>query len=159
MQRGGKGIKVIVSGRLGGAEIARSYSDKDGKIPLHTLRADIDYGIAEARTQYGNIGVKVWIYRGEILPGTAPLPPQRERPALPAARPAAGGAPADAPAKKGWKRVARTEAAPADARADAPADEAVAAAPLTDTVGETPVVETPAVPAADSATEGPETSA
>lgn len=65
---GAKGIKVLVSGRLGGAEMARRETEKTGKIPLHTLRADIDYGFAEAPTTYGNIGVKVWIYRGEILP-------------------------------------------------------------------------------------------
>ncbi|HUV05431.1 MAG TPA: 30S ribosomal protein S3 [Armatimonadota bacterium] len=69
MRMGAKGIKVTISGRLGGAEIARTESGKQGKIPLHTLRADIDYGFAEARTTYGNIGVKVWIYRGDILPG------------------------------------------------------------------------------------------
>jgi small subunit ribosomal protein S3 len=119
MQRGGKGIKVIVGGRLGGAEIARSYSDKDGKIPLHTLRADIDFGSTEARTQYGNIGVKVWIYRGEILPGAAH--PQIARPAAvprPVPQPSTtqtGGVPVPAPVAgekkpKGWRRVARTEA-------------------------------------------------
>ncbi len=114
MQRGGKGIKVIVGGRLGGAEIARNYSDKDGKIPLHTLRADIDYGSIEARTQYGNIGVKVWIYRGEVLPGTAPqlAPVQRQ----PAPRPVVAPtpvAPIDATDKKakGWRRVARDSSA------------------------------------------------
>jgi len=63
-----KGIKVMVGGRLGGAEIARSEAARDGSIPLHTLRADIDYGTAEAHTTYGLIGVKVWIYKGEILP-------------------------------------------------------------------------------------------
>lgn len=63
-----RGIKVIVSGRLGGAEIARSEQEKLGKVPLHTLRADIDYGFAQAYTTYGVIGVKVWIYRGEVLP-------------------------------------------------------------------------------------------
>lgn len=63
-----KGIKVIVGGRLGGAEIARSEKEVEGKVPLHTLRADIDYGLAEARTTFGVIGVKVWIYRGDILP-------------------------------------------------------------------------------------------
>ena len=69
MRMGAKGIKVTVSGRLGGAEMARTESDKQGKIPLHTLRADIDYGFAEAATTYGHIGVKTWIYRGDILPG------------------------------------------------------------------------------------------
>ena len=68
MKSGAKGIKVMVSGRLGGAEIARSESYREGRIPLHTLRADIDYGTAEAHTTYGRIGIKVWIYKGEVLP-------------------------------------------------------------------------------------------
>jgi small subunit ribosomal protein S3 len=67
MQAGAKGIKVLVSGRLGGAEIARREKVMDGRVPLHTLRADIDYGLAEAATSMGRIGVKVWIYRGDIL--------------------------------------------------------------------------------------------
>ncbi|MCD8391239.1 MAG: 30S ribosomal protein S3 [Firmicutes bacterium] len=67
MHRGVKGIKATVSGRLGGAEIARSESYHEGTIPLQTLRADIDYGFAEAKTTYGILGVKVWIYKGEIL--------------------------------------------------------------------------------------------
>ena len=70
MRMGAKGIKVQVGGRLGGAEIARSEGYREGSIPLHTLRADIDYGTAEAHTTYGRIGVKVWIYKGEILPTT-----------------------------------------------------------------------------------------
>ena len=69
MRMGAKGIKIGMAGRLSGAEMARRESDKQGKIPLHTLRADIDYGFTEAATTYGNIGVKVWIYRGDILPG------------------------------------------------------------------------------------------
>ncbi|OWA32908.1 30S ribosomal protein S3 [Saccharibacillus sp. O16] len=68
MRAGAKGIKTAVSGRLGGAEIARSEGYSEGTVPLHTLRADIDYGTAEAHTTYGRIGVKVWIYRGEVLP-------------------------------------------------------------------------------------------
>jgi len=68
---GAQGIKVSVSGRLGGAEIARTEWNPEGSIPLHTLRADIDYGFAEANTTFGKIGVKVWIYHGEILPETA----------------------------------------------------------------------------------------
>ncbi len=68
MRSGGKGIKTLVSGRLGGAEIARSEGYSEGTVPLHTLRADIDYGTAEAHTTYGRLGVKVWIYRGEVLP-------------------------------------------------------------------------------------------
>jgi len=66
---GALGIKIKVSGRLGGADIARSITMKDGRIPLQTLRADIDYGLVEARTKYGNIGVKVWVFRGEQMPG------------------------------------------------------------------------------------------
>ncbi len=68
MRANAKGIKVIVGGRLGGAEIARSEKEVEGKVPLHTLRADIDYGLAEAHTTFGVIGIKVWIYRGDILP-------------------------------------------------------------------------------------------
>ena len=65
---GAKGIKTLVSGRLNGAEMARSEGYSEGNIPLHTIRADIDYGFAEALTTYGKLGVKVWIYKGEILP-------------------------------------------------------------------------------------------
>jgi small subunit ribosomal protein S3 len=68
MRAGAKGIKVATSGRLGGADIARSEGYSEGTVPLHTLRADIDYGTAEAKTTYGQLGVKVWIYRGEVLP-------------------------------------------------------------------------------------------
>lgn len=68
MKLGAKGIKTAVSGRLGGAEIARSEHYHEGTIPLQTLRADIDYGFAEADTTYGKLGVKVWIYKGEVLP-------------------------------------------------------------------------------------------
>ncbi|MCX7572306.1 30S ribosomal protein S3 [Tumebacillus sp. DT12] len=68
MRAGAKGIKVQVSGRLGGAEIARTEGYSEGTVPLHTLRADIDYATFEAHTTYGRIGVKVWIYRGEVLP-------------------------------------------------------------------------------------------
>lgn len=76
MKMGVKGIKTQVSGRLGGAEIARTEHYHEGTIPLQTLRADIDYGFAEARTTYGRIGVKTWIYRGEVL--GAPAKPKRE---------------------------------------------------------------------------------
>jgi small subunit ribosomal protein S3 len=67
MRFGAKGIKTMCSGRLGGAEIARSEQYHEGTIPLQTLRADIDYGFAEANTTYGIIGVKVWIYNGEVI--------------------------------------------------------------------------------------------
>lgn len=68
MLRGAKGVKIRCSGRLGGAEIARRETVREGSVPLHTLRADIDYGFAEALTAMGLIGIKVWIYKGEILP-------------------------------------------------------------------------------------------
>jgi small subunit ribosomal protein S3 len=67
MRLGAKGIKICVSGRLGGAEIARSEWYREGRVPLHTLRADIDYGLGEAFTTYGVIGVKVWIFKGEVI--------------------------------------------------------------------------------------------
>ena len=76
MKLGAKGIKTQVSGRLGGADIARTEQYHEGTIPLQTLRADIDYGFAEAHTTYGRVGVKVWIYRGEVLAGAAK--PRRE---------------------------------------------------------------------------------
>ena len=69
MKNGAKGIKAAVAGRLGGADIARTESYHEGTIPLQTLRADIDYGFAEAMTTYGKLGVKVWLYKGEVLPG------------------------------------------------------------------------------------------
>ena len=68
MKAGSKGIKTCCSGRLGGADMARIESYSEGTIPLQTLRADIDYGFAEANTTYGKVGVKVWIYKGEVLP-------------------------------------------------------------------------------------------
>ena len=89
MKLGVKGIKTTASGRLGGAEIARSEHYHEGSIPLQTLRADIDYGFAEAHTTYGKLGIKVWIYKGEVLPDSkrgdarpepaAPAPERRER--------------------------------------------------------------------------------
>jgi len=78
MRFGAKGIRIRVAGRLGGAEMARVETEKQGKIPLHTLRADIDYGFTEARTTYGHIGIKVWIYKGDILPGSVRVEPTEE---------------------------------------------------------------------------------
>ena len=72
MRMGAKGIKTSVSGRLGGADIARTEHYHEGTIPLQTLRADIDYGFAEANTTFGKVGVKVWIYKGEVLKGAKP---------------------------------------------------------------------------------------
>jgi small subunit ribosomal protein S3 len=87
MRMNGRGIKIQVSGRLGGSEIARREGDKVGKVPLHTIRADIDYGTATAHTVYGSVGCKVWIYKGEVLPERRmraldqdlPAPRRRER--------------------------------------------------------------------------------
>jgi small subunit ribosomal protein S3 len=99
VQAGAKGIRINVAGRLGGAEMARREWERKGRVPLHTLRADIDFGTAIARTTYGTIGVKVWIYRGDVLPGqmrqvdavpSGERPPERRRSRPP--RAAAGGA-------------------------------------------------------------------
>ena len=79
MKLGAKGIKTRVSGRLGGAEIARAESYHEGTIPLQTIRADIDYGTAEAHTTYGRLGVKVWIYRGEVLKGEVAASDNKDR--------------------------------------------------------------------------------
>jgi len=69
MKMGAKGIKISISGRLGGAEIARTEWSKEGRVPLHTLRANIDYATSRASTTYGILGIKVWIFKGEIIPG------------------------------------------------------------------------------------------
>jgi len=106
MSRGAKGIKVTVAGRLGGSEMSRRESEKQGRIPLHTLRADIDFGIAEAHTTFGRIGVKVWIYKGDIMPE----PRQREM-----QRTTEGAAEQEMPA-----RVERAEAPQAQAEVAAP---------------------------------------
>ncbi len=102
MRSGALGVKVRVSGRLNGSEIARTEWYREGRIPLHTFRADIDYGLSEAHTTYGVIGVKVWIFKGEVFDktaldaGAAAAPAEGEAPAAPAAAPAAP--PAEAPA-------------------------------------------------------------
>lgn len=89
MQRGGRGIKIICSGRLAGAEMSRTESEREGRVPLHTLRADIDYGFAEAHTTLGRIGVKVWLYKGDVLPerrgegGSLDAPPAEPAPTPP----------------------------------------------------------------------------
>ncbi|WP_116474993.1 30S ribosomal protein S3 [Zobellella maritima] len=83
MRIGAKGIKVEVSGRLGGAEIARTEWYREGRVPLHTLRADIDYATSEASTTYGIIGVKVWIFKGEVLGGLQAVAQEPQAPAKP----------------------------------------------------------------------------
>jgi len=112
MRMGAKGMRVRVAGRLGGAEMARVDGEKSGKIPLHTLRADIDYGFTEAKTTYGHIGVKVWIYKGEILPGAKREEPIEEqmarRPRRPRGersdRPDRGGGRGERPGRAGGGR-------------------------------------------------------
>jgi small subunit ribosomal protein S3 len=75
MRRGAKGVKIKLSGRLGGAEMSRTVTEMDGRVPLHTIRADVDYGVVHAHTTYGRIGVKVWIYRGDVMPERKPVEP------------------------------------------------------------------------------------
>jgi small subunit ribosomal protein S3 len=125
-----KGIRVQCGGRLGGAEMSRSEHYREGRVPLHTLRADIDYGFFEARTTFGRIGVKVWIYKGDIVGGRreadarsqAPSEraPRRERPTR-ARRGAAGGGEAGA-GRGGDAGRGQAQAAPAQAAAPAPAE-------------------------------------
>jgi small subunit ribosomal protein S3 len=147
MRLGAQGIKIMSSGRLNGIEIARCEWYREGRVPLHTLRADIDYGTSEAKTTYGVIGVKVWVYKGDTLGrndapvAETPRPeeerrprgPRRERPAGPPARaavrrPGANAAPADGSDKPAEATAAATEPKPAvkrvrkDAPAGAPAD-------------------------------------
>jgi small subunit ribosomal protein S3 len=102
MRSGALGVKVRVSGRLNGSEIARTEWYREGRIPLHTFRADIDYGLSEAQTTYGVIGVKVWIFKGEVFDKTAleaAAPAEGEAAAAPVAAPAApAAAPVEAPA-------------------------------------------------------------
>jgi small subunit ribosomal protein S3 len=81
MRLGGEGIRINVAGRLNGAEIARSEWYREGRVPLHTLRANIDYGFAEAKTTYGVIGVKVWVFKGEVFAGRAPAAGTKRAPA------------------------------------------------------------------------------
>jgi len=134
IKAGAKGVKIQVSGRLGGTEMSRREWDKEGRIPLGTLRADISYGVVHAHTTYGRIGVKVWIYRGETLadlPGSARTEPRE------AARPATRGRPA---------RRTRTAAAPAE-EAEA-ADATVAVAAPVEAVAESVAVDESAVEAA-----------
>lgn len=134
LRAGAQGVKVSVAGRLAGGEMARRHVHKEGKIPLQTLRADIDYGFTEAPTTYGNIGVKVWVYRGERLPEdeaeAAPtLIVEQERPEQPER---GGGEERPRGRRRGRRRArSRSDEAPAsDAPAKAePAEDVVEAAP------------------------------
>jgi small subunit ribosomal protein S3 len=143
IQAGAKGIKVSAAGRLGNAEIARRQTSHQGQVPLHTLRADIDYGFTEAHTTLGRIGVKVWIYKGQIMPEikveeveekpaaaeAAPEAKPEEKPAVSEARPAAEAKPARAaaaaaPEAKPEEKPARPRAKKAVKVAEAQAPEA-----------------------------------
>ena len=85
MRRGAKGVKIRLGGRLGGAEMSRTVTEMDGRVPLHTLRADIDYGVVHAPTTYGQIGVKVWVYKGDIIPERRAPEPRAAEATTPAA--------------------------------------------------------------------------
>jgi small subunit ribosomal protein S3 len=130
MRSGAQGIRIQCSGRLNGAEMSRTEFYREGRVPLHTLRADIDYGFYEAKTTFGRIGVKVWIYKGEVA-GT-----RAEREAQAAAR---AGAPGRGRPTRGGERPSR------GSRADRPAAEATASAPA---------AEAPVAAAAAAGTEG-----
>ncbi len=151
MQRGAKGIKVIVAGRLGGAEMSRRETEKDGRVPLHTLRADIDYGLAEAHTTFGRIGVKVWIYKGEILPEPKQQRPEPEEAAAPEAA-ATAATPAVLPAAA-VAEVPALAAAPVSAQEPAapPPMPEVEAAPVAPPPAPepAPAAAAPAAPATD----------
>ncbi len=136
MQRGAKGIKIIVGGRLGGTEMSRRETEKDGRVPLHTLRADIDYGLAEAHTTFGRIGVKVWIYKGDILPEPKVAPAPAEE------------AVAVAPTTEAAEAVEAVEAPPVTAAPPEPAEAAPAVAEAAPAAEE-------AAPAAAEAKEAP----
>ncbi len=162
MARGAKGIKVVAGGRLGGAEMSRRETEKQGRIPLHTLRADIDFGIAEAHTTFGRIGVKVWIYKGDVMPEIK-RPPMADRPEIVADAPhpaddvpAAVTAPAAeaAPAPMAVRPEIIADAPhPADDTPVAVASPAVEAAPAADA----PVAETAEAAAPTAAPEAPAT--
>ena len=130
MRLGAQGIKIMSAGRLNGIEIARTEWYREGRVPLHTLRADIDYGFSEAKTTYGVIGVKVWVYKGDTLgrneaPAAAEATPPVEREERRAPRRPDAKPPARPPLKRPAKRAeVKTETAAAPAPAPAPAEEA-----------------------------------
>jgi small subunit ribosomal protein S3 len=139
MRSGAKGIRIQCSGRLNGAEMSRSEFYREGRVPLHTLRADIDYGFYEARTTFGRIGVKVWIYKGEVAATRAER--EARAPARAGAPGRGRGARGDRPTRgsRGGERPARADretAAAAEAAPVAPAETAAApTTPATSTEG------------------------
>ena len=126
---GALGIRVQCSGRLGGAEMSRTEWYREGRVPLHTLRADIDYGFREARTTAGRIGVKVWIYKGEILPYKAAFDDKINREAAMAVGETSGGQPAKPVVSSAARRAAEAEA-PAENRDEDATDVSTEAEPL-----------------------------
>ncbi|MBI4571184.1 MAG: 30S ribosomal protein S3 [Chloroflexi bacterium] len=144
MARGAQGCRAMVAGRLGGSEMSRRESVKDGRVPLHTIRADIDFGQAEAHTTFGRIGVKVWIYKGEKLPE-------------PSARAQADAA--EASRAKQAAAVAETPEAAATAAAEAPAAEAAAPKPAAAAEKPAAVAEKPEAPAPKPAAAAPKPAA
>ncbi len=135
MQRGAQGVRIKISGRLGGADMSRKDQERQGRVPLHTLKADVDYGTSEAATTLGRIGVKVWIYKGDIIL-------ERRAPKAPATVEAPSGEPEEPPAGTAAKAEAGVSAAPkaeAPTEAEAPAAEvppAGEAIPVPDPEGE-----------------------
>ena len=134
MKAGALGVRVQCSGRLGGAEMSRKEWYREGRVPLHTLRADVDYGLAEARTTFGRIGVKVWIYKGDILPYKSAVEDKIAKEAAMAVGETAGQ-PGPARRQRGWRPppARRDEEGATAARPRRPAegdDEAATAKPL-----------------------------
>jgi small subunit ribosomal protein S3 len=125
MKAGAQGIRVQCSGRLGGAEMSRKETQREGRVPLHTLRADIDYGEAEGKTTFGRIGVKVWIYKGEILPYKSAAEDKIQREAAMAVGETSGQAPQRRVVSAGGgRRRPESESVPSDGAADDAADDA-----------------------------------
>ena len=162
IKAGAKGVKIQVSGRLGGTEMSRREWDREGRIPLGTLRADISYGVVHAHTTYGRIGVKVWIYRGDVLaerPGSARTEPREAgRPAPTRSRGRRSAASA-AQAEESLVAIADTEpvAQRSEEAAPTPADEVVAAGPVEPTAeAEEPTVEAVEAAVSEPMAETPE---
>jgi small subunit ribosomal protein S3 len=153
-----KGIRVQCGGRLGGAEMSRSEHYREGRVPLHTLRADIDYGFFEARTTFGRIGVKVWIYKGDVVGGrrehdarsqaAEQRAPRRERPTRARRSGAAGTTGTGTEAGRAAAEARAASATRSDGAAQAPAE------PATDKAAETDVPETPSVNGNGNASNG-----
>jgi small subunit ribosomal protein S3 len=161
IKAGAKGVRIQVSGRLGGSEMSRTEWDREGRIPLGTLRADISYGMVHAHTTYGRIGVKVWIYRGEQLaelPGSARTEPrERARPSARSARGTRSATPSEAPVatEAAAAASAATSAAPKPTRAARATSTATADAKAEVAAPEPPAEQTAAEPQAEQAAPAP----